>query len=97
MHGHSFRVDVIVAGEIPAGEHHLVDYGLIAQAVEPVRKKLDHYCLNDIPGLENPTSESLAAWIWERLEAELPLLSEIHVHETCTTRCEFRRADQQGR
>jgi len=90
MHGHSFKVDVIVEGEIPQGQHHLVDYGDISAAIKPVRDRLDHYCLNDIEGLENPTSERLAEWIWNRLKPKLELLSEIHVHETCTSRCEYR-------
>jgi len=90
MHGHSFKVDVFVEGEIPDGQHHLVDYGDIKAATEPVREQLDHYCLNEIEGLEHPTSEMLAKWIWDRLAGALPLLSEIHVHETCTNRCEYR-------
>jgi len=94
MHGHSFKVDVIVEGEIPDGQHHLVDYGDIKRAIEPVRSRLDHYCLNEIDGLEHPTSERLAKWLWERLLPNLPLLSEVHVHETCESRCEYRASDQ---
>ena len=90
MHGHSFRVDVIVAGAIPEGQHHLVDYGDLSAVVNPVIDALDHRVLNDIDGLENPTSERLAEWLWARLADALPLLAEIHVHETCTCRCEFR-------
>jgi 6-pyruvoyltetrahydropterin/6-carboxytetrahydropterin synthase len=90
MHGHSFRVDVVVEGDIPPDRHYLIDYGDIKQAIAPVRAQLDHYCLNEIEGLEHPTSEVLAAWIWERLVDALPMLSEIHVHETCTSRCEYR-------
>jgi 6-pyruvoyltetrahydropterin/6-carboxytetrahydropterin synthase len=94
MHGHSFRVDVIVAGEVPEGEHHLVDYGDIKQAIAPVRSRLDHFCLNEVEGLENPTSEVLARWIFSRLAPQPPQLTEVHVHETCTSRCEYRAADQ---
>ena len=90
LHGHSFRVDVILEGEVPEDRHYLVDYGEIKTAIEPVRARLDHYCLNDIEGLEHPTSEVLAQWIWDRLVATLPMLAEVHVHETCTTRCEYR-------
>ena len=90
MHGHSFRVDVIVDGDLPAGQHHLIDYGDMTAAIEPVRAQLDHYCLNDIAELENPTSERLAEWIWKRLKPALPMLSQIDVHETCTSRCEYR-------
>ena len=57
---------------------------------EPLRARLDHFLLNEIEGLEHPTSEMIAHWIWTRLAPTLPLLSEVHVHETCTARCEYR-------
>ncbi len=90
MHGHSFRVDVHVAGEIPEGQHHLIDYGEIGVIIEPLRGQLDHYCLNEIEGLANPTSEMIAHWLWERMKPDLPLLSQVVVHETCTSRCVYR-------
>jgi 6-pyruvoyltetrahydropterin/6-carboxytetrahydropterin synthase len=90
MHGHSFRVDVVVAGEIPAGEFHLIDFGEMMRLVEPLRRRLDHYCLNEVDGLENPTSEMIARWLWDRLRPDLPLIAEIVVHETCTSRCSYR-------
>ena len=90
MHGHSFRIDVIVQGDIPQGEYHLIDYGEIMALIEPLRKKLDHYCLNEIEGLDNPTSEMIAKWIWDRLKPDLAILSEIVVHETCASRCSYR-------
>jgi 6-pyruvoyltetrahydropterin/6-carboxytetrahydropterin synthase len=90
MHGHSFRVDVLVEGEVPEDRGYLLDYAEIKRAIEPVRRDLDHYLLNEIEGLENPTSEVLARWIWRRLEGELPMLSEVVVHETCTSRCHYR-------
>ena len=97
MHGHSFRVDVIVEGQVPAGRHHLIDYGQIKQAIAPVRERLDHRLLNDIEGLEHPTSEVIARWIWDELRPSLPILSQIHVYETCTTRCEYRGPrDEEG-
>ncbi|TVQ31872.1 MAG: 6-carboxytetrahydropterin synthase QueD [Phycisphaeraceae bacterium] len=89
MHGHSFRVEVIVEGDVRPEDGYLVDYGVIKEAIEPVRKRLDHYLLNEIEGLENPTSELLAAWIWNHLAPTLPLLSEIVVHETCASRCHY--------
>ncbi|MCA9242572.1 MAG: 6-carboxytetrahydropterin synthase QueD [Phycisphaerales bacterium] len=90
LHGHSFRVDVVVAGEIDPAVGYLVDYGAIKAACEPIRVQLDHHCLNEVPGLENPTAEMIAAWIWARLKPGLPLLAEVIVHETCTSRCEYR-------
>ncbi len=89
MHGHSFRVDVFVEGEIPEGRHYLIDYGEIKQVIEPLRQQLDHYLLNEIEGLENPTSEMIAKWLWERIKPQLSLLSEIRVHETCTSTCSY--------
>ncbi|MBL9121110.1 MAG: 6-carboxytetrahydropterin synthase QueD [Phycisphaerae bacterium] len=90
LHGHSFRVDIVVAGEVDLAKGYLVDYGDIKRATEPIEKALDHYCLNEIKGLENPTSEMIAKWIWDRLKPDLTLLAEVVVHETCTTRCEYR-------
>ncbi|MCP4837195.1 MAG: 6-carboxytetrahydropterin synthase QueD [Phycisphaera sp.] len=90
LHGHSFRVDVVVEGEVPEEDGFLVDFGVIKAAIKPIEEELDHRCLNDIEGLENPTSEMLARWIWNRLSPQLSILSEIHVHETCTSSCIYR-------
>jgi 6-pyruvoyltetrahydropterin/6-carboxytetrahydropterin synthase len=46
--------------------------------------------LNEVPGLENPTSEMIAKWVWDRLSPALPGLALVTVHETCTSRCEYR-------
>ena len=90
LHGHSFRVDVVVEGDVPEEQGYLVDFAVIKAAIKPIEETLDHRCLNDIEGLENPTSEMLARWIWDRLAPALPLLAEIHVHETCTSSCIYR-------
>jgi 6-pyruvoyltetrahydropterin/6-carboxytetrahydropterin synthase len=90
LHGHSFRFDVIVAGEVAPEKGYLIDYGEIKQVVDPIVRRLDHYYLNEIGGLENPTSEMIAKWIWEQIKPVLPLLAEVVVHETCTSRCEYR-------
>ncbi len=90
MHGHSFRVEVIVEGEADSTQGYLIDYGQIKALIEPIREMLDHRLLNEIDGLANPTSEMIAAWIWGRLESDLPLLAEIVVFETCTSRCHYR-------
>jgi 6-pyruvoyltetrahydropterin/6-carboxytetrahydropterin synthase len=90
LHGHSYRVDVVVAGEVDPAQGYLVDFGDVRAACEPLRQRLDHYYLNEIEGLENPTAEMLAAWIWQRLKPGLPQLAEIVIHETCLSRCEFR-------
>jgi 6-pyruvoyltetrahydropterin/6-carboxytetrahydropterin synthase len=90
LHGHSFRFDVIVEGEVDPAKGYLIDYGDIKTVVDPVVKKLDHYYLNEIEGLSNPTSENLARWLWDHLKPLLPPLSGIVVHETCTSSCEYR-------
>ena len=90
LHGHSFRFDVVVEGDVDPSKGYLIDYGDIKAAAAPIVKQLDHYYLNEIPGLSNPTSEMIARWLWERLKLTLPLLSAIVVHETCTSMCEYR-------
>jgi 6-pyruvoyltetrahydropterin/6-carboxytetrahydropterin synthase len=93
LHGHSFRVAVRVAGAVDPHTGWLIDYADIAHAFEPLRRQLDHYHLNDVPGLENPTSENLARWIWQRLAPALPQLSSLTVYETCTSSCTYRGED----
>jgi 6-pyruvoyltetrahydropterin/6-carboxytetrahydropterin synthase len=90
LHGHSFRFEIHVHGPIDPETGWLMDYGDISKIVKPVRNELDHRYLNEIPGLENPTSEVLAAWIWARVKPNLPALSAVVVEETCTARCIFR-------
>lgn len=90
LHGHSFRFDVIVEGPVNPELGYLIDYGDIKKAVDPLVQRLDHYYLNEIEGLSNPTSENLARWLWQRIKPTLPLLASIVVHETCTSTCEYR-------
>ena len=90
LHGHSFKVEVAVEGECDAKLGWVMDYAEMVDAFKPIWEKLDHFYLNDIPGLENPTSEHIALWIWERLKPQLPLLTEIAVAETCAARCIYR-------
>ena len=89
LHGHSWKVEVHVAGAVVNETGWVMDYDDIKTACEPVYDALDHRHLNDIDGLENPTSEMIAVWIWERLAAEIPPLTRIVVHETCTARCAY--------
>ena len=91
MHGHSFCVEITIAGEVDEAMGWLQDFGEITAIVEPMLKReLDHRTLNDVAGLENPTSEVLCGWLWRRLLPQLPRLSAITVHETCTARCTLR-------
>lgn len=90
LHGHSFHFDVIVEGDADPATGYLIDYGDIQKAAEPIIRQLDHYYLNEIDGLQNPTSEMIAVWIFDRLKRTLPQLSAIVVRETCTSSCEYR-------
>lgn len=90
LHGHSFKVEIVVAGPLDPKLGWLMDYADISAAFKPIWNRLDHFYLNEIPGLENPTSEVLAVWIWRKLKPKLPLLSEVVVAETCQSRCVFR-------
>ena len=90
LHGHSFTAEIVVAGECDPELGWLLDYAEITKAFTPLWEQLDHRYLNEVPGLENPTSEHIAAWIWKRLKPRLPLLTEVIVAETCTARCVFR-------
>ena len=90
LHGHSFQVEIVVAGECNARLGWVMDYADISRAFKPIGERLDHFYLNDIPGLENPTSENIAVWIWQKLKPKMPLLREVIVAETCTAKCVYR-------
>jgi 6-pyruvoyltetrahydropterin/6-carboxytetrahydropterin synthase len=90
LHGHSFRVEVHVRGEVDPALGWVRDFADLKAAFQPILDRLDHYYLNEIEGLDNPTSENLARWIWERLSPALPQLSKIVIRETCTTGCIYR-------
>ncbi|MET9085558.1 6-carboxytetrahydropterin synthase QueD [Streptomyces sp. NPDC004237] len=90
LHGHSYKVAVHVEAPVDVKRGWVMDFGDIKQAFKPIDAQLDHYYLNDIEGLDNPTSENLARWIWERMVTELPGLSAITVRETCTSGCTYR-------
>lgn len=90
LHGHSFRVKIAIAGPVDATSGWVQDFADLKAAFQPLYDRLDHNYLNDIEGLENPTSETLAIWLWERLQPALPNLSEVTVRETCTSGCIYR-------
>lgn len=88
-HGHSFRGEIAVRGPIDPRIGWVIDFADLKRAIQPVIDRLDHYLLNEVEGLENPTSELLAVWIWEKLEPQLPGLVRITIEETCTSRCHY--------
>ncbi|MFE2583263.1 6-carboxytetrahydropterin synthase QueD [Streptomyces sp. NPDC059378] len=90
LHGHSYKVTVHVEAPVDTEQGWVMDFGDIKAAFKPIDAQLDHYYLNDIDGLDNPTSENLARWIWDRMITELPQLSAITVRETCTSGCTYR-------
>lgn len=90
VHGHGYRVNVLVEGEVDPDMGWLVDFADIDRQVAPLIARLDHQLLNEIPGLENPTSEHLAAWLWREIAPGLPLLTEITVSETPWSACIYR-------
>lgn len=89
LHGHSFRVEIHVRGDVGTQSGWVVDFAEISDAFKPLRDHLDHNFLNEIEGLSNPTSEVLAQWIWDRVQPTLPLLSKVVVRETCTSGCVY--------
>jgi len=90
LHGHSFRIVISVAGPLSQPQGWVRDFADISEAFQPLFEQLDHRFLNDVEGLENPTSENLAIWIWQRLRDSLPDLAEVEVRETCTSGCRYR-------
>ncbi len=90
LHGHSFRIEIHVAGDLDPTLGWVMDYAEIKRRFLPIFEQIDHSYLNEVPGLENPTSENLARWIWDRLKPVLPALSKVVVCETCTSGCTYR-------
>jgi 6-pyruvoyltetrahydropterin/6-carboxytetrahydropterin synthase len=90
LHGHSFHVRLTVTGPLDPHLGWVIDFADVKQAFAPLHAVLDHHYLNEVAGLENPTSEVLAKWIWDRLRPAIPILSAVEVRETCTAGCVYR-------
>jgi 6-pyruvoyltetrahydropterin/6-carboxytetrahydropterin synthase len=90
LHGHSFFVRITVSGEVGETSGWVMDFAELSRGFKPILDQLDHYYLNDIAGLENPTSENLAKWIWHKLIKTLPELIAVEIRETCTSGCIYR-------
>lgn len=89
VHGHSFGVEVVVQGTVDQTLGWCIDYGDIDAIWQPLYQAFDHHFLNEIPGLENPTSENLARFIWDYFKERLPSLVRVIVTETPDARCEY--------
>ncbi len=90
LHGHSFNIEIHVEGEVNKGTGWVMDFAEISKIFKPIYEQLDHHYLNEIPGLENPTSENLAKWIFDKLKPQLNLLEAVVVQETCTAGCIYK-------
>ncbi len=89
LHGHSYRVEIIVEGPVDPVTGFVVDFFDLEAAFAPLHQALDHQCLNDVAGLENPTAENIAVWIWQRMKPNLEGLSAVRVFETPDCWAEF--------
>jgi 6-pyruvoyltetrahydropterin/6-carboxytetrahydropterin synthase len=89
LHGHSFKVELSIDGPVNPDTGWFIDFGDLTDAWDPLHRQLDHNYLNEIDGLENPTSEVLAKWIWDRMKSKIPQLARVTVFETCDARCEY--------
>jgi 6-pyruvoyltetrahydropterin/6-carboxytetrahydropterin synthase len=87
LHGHSFEVTLHVRGEVDPKLGWIVDFAEITRAFAPLHAQLDHRYLNEVPGLDNPTSENLARFILERIELQGASVHAVTVAETCTASC----------
>ena len=90
LHGHSFKVELAVSGPTNPDTGWFIDFDEMYNVWKPLHAVLDHNYLNEIPGLENPTSENLVRWIWDRMKPALPTLDTVILFETCDARCEYR-------
>ncbi|MCP3100051.1 6-carboxytetrahydropterin synthase QueD [Myxococcus sp. K15C18031901] len=87
VHGHSYRIEITVRGPVDPHLGWIVDFAELNAAWQPLHAQLDHRLLNEVPGLENPTSELLAGWLFERLTFPTAKVVKIRVSETCTSQC----------
>jgi 6-pyruvoyltetrahydropterin/6-carboxytetrahydropterin synthase len=90
LHGHTFYVRLSISGELNSEQGWLMDFADIKVAFQATYDRLDHHYLNEVPGLDNPTSENLAIWIWNEVRPALPQLSAVEIRETCTSGCIYR-------
>ena len=82
LHGHTYHLTVFLEGHLDEKLGWVMDFSELKEVMKPVLKKMDHHYLNDLPGLENPTSEVLVRWIWQQIQPQLPLLTRLELRET---------------
>ncbi|HTH97233.1 MAG TPA: 6-carboxytetrahydropterin synthase QueD [Stellaceae bacterium] len=93
LHGHSFRVEVTLAGTPDPRMGWILDFAELDRLIEALRERLDHRTLNEVAGLEQPTLENIANWIFDRIEAQIPGLDRVTVRrDSVGERCTVRRA-----
>lgn len=85
IHGHTYRVVVYIEGTLESELNWVMDFAELKERIEPIVKSVDHKLLNNIPGLENPTCEAIAVWLWNKIKQEVPALSKIELYETPTS------------
>lgn len=87
MHGHSFKITLSIIGDLDPQKGWVIDYHEITKVMKPLLDQLDHKVLNEVSGLENPTSELLAKWIYRKTKSHIPGLKSVNVSETDSTEC----------
>ena len=85
IHGHTYHLTVYLDGDLDEKLGWVIDFTDVKNVIDPIIKSIDHQFLNNIPGLENPSSEIMAIWLWNKIEPELPQLSKIELNETPTS------------
>jgi 6-pyruvoyltetrahydropterin/6-carboxytetrahydropterin synthase len=90
VHGHSYKVELLVTGEVDPATGWLIDFGVIDECWGELHDRLDHRYLNDVAGLDNSTCENLAAYIWDAIHPRIPQLSGVTVWETTDSKCTYR-------
>lgn len=82
MHGHTYKLTIFMTGEPDEHLGWVMDFAVVKKIMEPILEQVDHKLLNDVKGLENPTCELLAKWLWDKVKLEMPLLSKLELYET---------------
>ncbi|MBK7360274.1 MAG: 6-carboxytetrahydropterin synthase QueD [Saprospiraceae bacterium] len=85
IHGHTYHLTVFIDDRLDPHLNWVMDFAAINKAIDPILKSIDHKLMNDIPGLENPTCEQIAIWLWDQIKPQIPQLIKIELNETPTS------------